>query len=165
MYDAAGTKLRDAELPGIGAVYGLGGRPDEAEAFFVYTSFTTPFTTYQLDLATGKSTPWRAASNGFDTTAYETKQVFFPALDGTKVPMFITAKKGLVLDGTHPTLMYGYGFGGISSLPGFSPLELVWLEHGGVAVTVNVRGGGEYGDAWHHAGSGENTHVRVDDFI
>ncbi len=165
IYDASGAKLRDAELPGIGAVYGLGGRPDEAEAFYLFTSFTTPFTTYRLDLASGKSTAWRAASNGFDTTAFETKQVFFPAKDGTKIPMFVTAKKGLALDGSHPTLMYGYGFGGISSLPTFSPRELVWIEHGGVAVTVNVRGGGEYGDAWHHAGALENTHVRVDDFI
>jgi len=165
IYDAAGTKLRDAELPGIGAANDLTGRPDEAEAFFGYTSFTTPRTSYALDLATGKSTPWRAASNGFDATAYDTKQVFFAAQDGTKVPMFITSRKGLALDGSHPTLMYGYGFGGISSPPSFKPLELVWLEHGGVVVTVNVRGGGEYGDAWHHAGWRQNTHVRVDDFI
>ncbi|HEY3801595.1 MAG TPA: prolyl oligopeptidase family serine peptidase [Kofleriaceae bacterium] len=165
IYDATGAKLRDAELPSIGAAYLLPARPDEAEAYYLFTSFTVPYTTYRLDLATGKSTPWRAPSNGFDETAYETKQLFFPAQDGTKVPMFVTSKKGLVLDGTHPTLMYGYGFGGISSLPTFSPRELVWIEHGGVAVTVNVRGGGEYGDAWHNAGAHANTHVRVDDFI
>ena len=178
IYDASGTKLREAELPGIGSVLGVGrdevgispptdtgGRIDDAELFYAYTSFTAPLAIYRLDLATGKSTAWRAASNGFDTSAYDTKQVFFTAQDGAKVPMFITARKGLVLDGSHPTLMYGYGFGGISSLPMFKPLELVWLEHGGVVVTVNVRGGGEYGDAWHHAAWRERTHVRVDDFI
>ena len=100
----------------------------------------------------------------FDAGAFETKQVFFPSKDGTKIPMFITAKRGLALDGSHPTLMYGYGGFGISSLPDFDPKVLAWIERGGVAVTVNVRGGGEYGDAWHHAAWREHEQVKLDDF-
>jgi prolyl oligopeptidase len=164
IYDPSGAKLRDIELPGIGASYGVSGRPDEAEAFFTYTSFAMPYTTYRLDLTTGKSAPWRAASPGFDTTAYETKQIFFRSKDGTRVPMFVTAKKGIVLDGSHPTLLYGYGGFGISSLPRFSELELVWMDHGGVAVTANIRGGGEYGDTWHKAGVMEHLQTKIDDF-
>ncbi len=164
IYDPAGTKLRDVEMPGIGATYGVSGRPDESEAFFMYTSFAMPLTTYRLDLTSGKAAPWRAAPPGFDTTAYETKQIFFPSKDGTKVPMFVTAKKGIVLDGSHPTLLYGYGGFGISSLPRFSPFELVWLDHGGVAVTANIRGGGEYGDAWHKAGVMAHLQTKIDDF-
>jgi prolyl oligopeptidase len=165
IYDPSGTKLRDIEMPGIGASYGVSGRPDETEAFFTYSSFAMPYTTYRLDLTTGKSTPWRAASPGFDITAYETKQIFYQSKDGTKVPMFVTAKKGIVLDGSHPTLLYGYGGFGISSLPRFSELELVWIDHGGVAVTANIRGGGEYGDAWHKAGVMEHLQTKIDDFV
>jgi prolyl oligopeptidase len=163
-YNVNGTKLRDVDLPGIGAAYALRGDPEGSEAFYYYTSFTTPGTTYRLDLATGKSTPWRDSPLGFDASAFETKQVFFPSKDGTKIPMFITAKKGLALDGSHPTLMYGYGGFGSSSLPRFDPKVLAWVDRGGVAVTVNIRGGGEYGDAWHHAAWREHEQVKLDDF-
>jgi prolyl oligopeptidase len=165
IYDPSGTKLRDVELPGVGAVYGVGGRPDEASAYYGFTSFVLPYSPYALDLTTGKSTPWRPASLGFDPNAFETKQIFFASKDGTKVPMFVTAKKGIVLDGSHPTLLYGYGGFGVSSLPRFSPFELAWIEHGGVAVTANIRGGGEYGDAWHAAGVMEHLQTKIDDFV
>ncbi len=164
-YDPNGAKLHDIALPGLGAVYALTGGPGDRDAFYYYTSFTTRGATYDLDLATGKSTPWRRMPPGLDESAFETQQVFFESVDGTKVPMFITAKRGIVLDGTHSTIMTGYGFGGVSLTPAFDPEVIAWLESGGVAVTVNVRGGGEYGDAWHHAAWREHEQVKIDDFV
>ena len=164
-YDFRGKKLRDVALPGIGSAPGFGGTVDDKETFYQFTSFTVPGTIYRYNLATGASTLWKAPQIPFDASQLETKQVFFPSKDGTKVPMFITAKKGIALDGTNPTIMTAYGFGGVSNLPRFSSTTIAWLERGGVQVLVNVRGGGEYGEKWHMASYRATRHVTVDDFI
>jgi prolyl oligopeptidase len=160
-----GKKLRDVALPGIGSAPGFGGGPDDVETFYTFASFTVPGTVYRYNLATGASTVWKAPKLPFDASQLETQQVFFPAQDGTKIPMFITSRKGMALDGTNPTIMTAYGFGGISSLPRFSSNMIAWLERGGVAVLVNVRGGGEYGEKWHKASYRATRHVTIDDFI
>jgi prolyl oligopeptidase len=164
-YDLRGKKLRDVALPGLGSAYGFGGTPDDRETFYEFTSFTVPGAVYRYDLATGASTLWKAPAVPFDADAFETKQVFFPSKDGTKVPMFITAKKGLVLDGTNPVIMTAYGFGGLSQTPRFDSVRIAWLERGGVSVLVNIRGGGEYGEAWHLAAYRTHRQVAYDDFI
>ncbi len=164
-YDLRGKKLRDVELPGVGQAWWSAGGPGDREAFYVFTNFTVPATVYRYDLATGKSTPWRAPKVAFDPAMFETRQVFFASKDGTRVPMFVTAKQGLPLDGKRPTVMTAYGFGGIPSLPYFDPTAIPWLERGGVSVLVNIRGGGEYGQEWHHAAKGTRRQTGVDDFI
>jgi len=165
VYDLRGKKLRDVALPGLGSSFGFGGGPDDKEAFYVFTGFTTPGAVYRYNLATGASTLWKMPSVPFDPSAFETRQVFFPSKDGTKVPMFVTAKKGLAPGGTNPTIMTAYGFGGISSTPGFNASMIPWLERGGVYVLVNIRGGGEYGEAWHKAAKTIHRQVAYDDFL
>jgi prolyl oligopeptidase len=162
-YDLRGKKLRDVELPGIGSAYGFDGGPDARETFYAFLSFTTA-AVYRYDLATGKAELWKAPHVAFDPTSFETTQVFFPSKDGTKVPMFLTAKKGLPRDGTAPTILTAYGFGGVSSTPAFNPTLIPWLEHGGVSALVNIRGGGEYGEAWHNAARRARRQVAYDDF-
>jgi prolyl oligopeptidase len=164
-YDLRGKKLRDIALPDLGSVYGFAGTPADRETFYTFSGFTTPGSIYRYDLTTGASELWKAPQLPFDPAMFETRQVFFPSKDGTKVPMFITARKGLPLDGTNPTIMTAYGFGGISSTPRFSASKIPWLEHGGVLVLVNIRGGGEYGEAWHLAARREHRQVAFDDFI
>jgi len=164
-YDLRGKKLRDVALPGLGTAWWPGGAPDDKESFYVFTNFNVPATVYRFDHASGKSEPWRAPKVAFDPSMFETKQVFFPSKDGTKVPMFITARKDLPLDGNRATVMTAYGFGGIPSLPYFDPTAVPWLERGGVSVLVNIRGGGEYGEAWHTAAMRTHRQVGVDDFI
>ena len=164
-YDLRGKKLRDVALPGIGSAPGFAGTASDTETFYQFASFTVPGSIYRYDLATGKSTLWKAPHIPFDASQFETKQVFFPSKDGTKVPMFITAKKGLVLDGNNPTIMTAYGFAGISSTPRFSGTSIAWLERGGVSELVNVRGGGEYGEAWHLAARRAHRQVAYDDFL
>jgi prolyl oligopeptidase len=165
-HDLSGRKVREVDLPGVGSAFGFGGAgPDDSEAFYGFTSMTTPVSIYRYDIASGRSTAWRMPKVAFDPSAFETKQVFFPSKDGTKVPMFVTAKKGVALDGARPTLVTAYGFGGISSMPFFDPAKIAWLERGGVQVTVNVRGGGEYGEAWHHAAWRRQRQHGFDDFI
>ncbi|HEY0989212.1 MAG TPA: prolyl oligopeptidase family serine peptidase [Kofleriaceae bacterium] len=164
-YDLRGKKLRDVALPGLGSAPGFGGGPDDKETFYTFTSFTVPGAVYRYNLATGASTLWKSPTVPFDTAGYETRQVFFPSKDGTKVPMFITAKKGLALDGTNPTILTAYGFGGISSTPRFSAANISWLERGGVLALVNIRGGGEYGEAWHLAAHRARRQVAYDDFL
>jgi prolyl oligopeptidase len=164
-YDRNGKKLRDVALPGIGSAPGFGGGPDAKETFYQFSGFTVPGAVYRYNLATGASTLWKAPAVPFDPSAFETKQVFFPSKDGTKVPMFITAKQGLALDGANPTIMTAYGFGGISSTPRFNASMIPWLERGGVFVLVNVRGGGEYGEAWHLAARRTHRQVVYDDFL
>jgi prolyl oligopeptidase len=164
-YDLRGKKLRDVALPGLGSAGGFGGDPDAKETFYQFSGFTQPGSVYRYNLATGASTLWKAPSVPFDAGAFETRQVFFPSKDGTKVPMFITAKKGIALDGSNPTIVTAYGFGGISSTPRFNSTQIPWLERGGVAVLVNIRGGGEYGQAWHHAAYRAKRQVAYDDFI
>jgi prolyl oligopeptidase len=164
-YDLHGKKLRDVELPGIGSANGFGGAPDARETFYVFNGFTVPGTVYRYELATGKSTPWKAPHVAFDSASFETTQVFFPSKDGTKVPMFITAKKGVPHDGNNPTILYAYGFGGISSTPRFDAARIAWLERGGIWALVNIRGGGEYGEAWHNAARRTHRQVAYDDFL
>lgn len=164
-FDTDGKNKTEIAIPGIGSIGGLGGKQKDTEVFYAFTSFTTPASVYKLDIATGESSLWKKPSVGFDGSAYETKQVFFESKDGTRVPMFITHKKGIKLDGSHRTLMYGYGGFSISLQPGFSIPRAVWLERGGIAVTVNLRGGGEYGREWHDGGRKLKKQNVFDDFI
>jgi prolyl oligopeptidase len=165
-FDLAGKPLREVELPGLGSADGFTGRCKDRETFFAFSSFTAPGTIYRYDLGTGKAAVFRSPEiKGFDPGQYETRQVFFPSKDGTRIPMFITFKKGLKLDGSNPTYLYGYGGFGVSVLPAFSPAHVVWMERGGVYAVVNLRGGGEYGEEWHQAGSKLKKQNVFDDFI
>lgn len=165
VFDLNGQSLGEVELPGLGSVSGVSGRADEPELFYSFTSFTYPATSFRYDLETGKNEVFKAPEVAFDPVAYETKQVFYPSKDGTRIPMFITHRKGLVLDGTAPTLLYAYGGFNISMKPGFSVSTLVWLEMGGVYAVPNLRGGGEYGKEWHEAGTKERKQNVFDDYI
>jgi len=165
LYDLEGKFLRNVELPGLGTAGGFGGKRTDKETFYSYTSFTSPTTIYRYDLTQSKSTVYRQAKVDFDPTQFETKQVFYTSKDGTKVPMFITAKKGIKLDGTNPTYLYGYGGFDISLAPSFSVANLVWMEMGGVYAQANLRGGGEYGEEWHLAGTKLRKQNVFDDFI
>lgn len=160
-----GKHLRDLELPGIGTVASISGRYDESELFFSFTSYTYPTANFLHDLNTGKTELFQAPKVAFDTSLYETKQVFYTSKDGTRVPMFITARKGLKLDGSHPTLLYAYGGFNISMQPTFSSSTIAWLELGGIYAVPNLRGGGEYGKEWHLAGTKERKQNVFDDFI
>ena len=165
-FDLAGKPLREVELPGLGSAEGFSGRCKDRETFFSFSSFTAPGTIYRYDLETGKTAVFRRPEvKGFDSSQFETRQVFYPSKDGTRVPMFITYKKGLKLDGSNPTYLYGYGGFGASVLPAFSPTHVVWMEHGGVYAVANLRGGGEYGEDWHQAGSKLKKQNVFDDFI
>ncbi|MES2177100.1 MAG: prolyl oligopeptidase family serine peptidase [Gemmatimonadota bacterium] len=165
MFEIDGRSAGDIELPGIGTVGALSSRNDTPELFYAYTSFLTPSTVYRFDFKTGASTAFQRPRVPFDAAPFETMQVFYTSKDGTRVPMFITAKKGLTLDGSHPTVLYAYGGFNISNTPGFSSNIAVWLQHGGVYALANLRGGGEYGDAWHRAGMLEKKQNVFDDFI
>ncbi|HEV8200035.1 MAG TPA: prolyl oligopeptidase family serine peptidase [Candidatus Polarisedimenticolia bacterium] len=164
-YGLAGKKLGAVALPGLGHIHGFNGPPDARETFYSFMSFTVPGTIYRFDLATGRSSLWKEPSLSFDRTVFETKQVFYPSRDGTMIPMFITAKKGIALDGNNPTLLTGYGGGGVPNTPYFDPAMIAWLERGGVLALANIRGGGEYGEAWHRASMRERRQVGLDDFI
>jgi prolyl oligopeptidase len=156
---------REVALPGLGTAAGFGGKRWDKETFYSYTSLTTPGTIFRYDAVTGESSIFRAPKVDFDPNLYETKQVFFNSKDGTRVPMFIVHKRGLALDGNNPTLLYGYGGFNISLTPGFSVGRIAWLEMGGVYVMANLRGGGEYGEDWHQAGTKLNKQNVFDDFI
>jgi len=156
---------RDVQLPGIGSAAGFGGKRSEFETFYSFTSFTTPGRIYRYDVKTGTSTLWRQPKVDFDPEAFEVRQVFYTSKDGTRVPMFITHKKGLKLDGTNPTLLYGYGGFNISLTPAFSVANLAWMELGGVYAVPNLRGGGEYGEEWHKAGTKLQKQNVFNDFI
>lgn len=164
-YDLDGKLVRQIQLPGIGTTGGFGGRRDDPVTFYHFTSFTTPGVIYRYDVASGESTLYRQPKVDFDGSAYETKQVFATSKDGTRVPMFLVYKKGLKLDGTNATLLYGYGGFNISLTPGFSISRAVWLEMGGVYAMANLRGGGEYGADWHRAGTKLTKQNVFDDFI
>ncbi|MDQ8153606.1 MAG: prolyl oligopeptidase family serine peptidase [Gemmatimonadota bacterium] len=164
-YRYDGTRERDVTLPGVGTAGFASGERTDGETFFSFTSFTAPPTTYRYDIARGTSTVYLQPKLPFDPSQFETRQAFATSKDGTKIPMFIVAKKGLVLDGRNPTLVYGYGGFNISLTPGFSASRVAWLEQGGVFVQVNMRGGGEYGEAWHQAGMKGNKQNVFDDFI
>ncbi len=164
-YDYKGKLERDIELPGIGSAGGFGGKVNETEDYYSFTSFTTPGTIYKLDIATGKSTLYAQPKVDFNPADYETKQVFYTSKDGTKIPMFIVHKKGVELNGKNPTWLYAYGGFGVSLTPGFSTTRVVWLENGGIYAQPNLRGGGEYGEKWHDAGRLMNKQNVFDDFI
>ncbi|MDB9437582.1 prolyl oligopeptidase family serine peptidase [Dolichospermum lemmermannii CS-548] len=165
IFDLKGNFIREVELPGIGSASGFGGKRHDPETFYSFTSFTTPGTIYRYDMKTGKSKIFRQPKVDFNADEYETKQVFYESKDGTKVPMFITHKKGIKLDGNNPTYLYGYGGFNISLTPSFSVSLLIWLEMGGVYAVPNLRGGGEYGEEWHQAGMKEKKQNVFDDFI
>ena len=160
-----GTFEREVALPGIGSSYGFGGRREDRETFFGFTSFSNPGSVYRYDIATGQAELFKKPTVQFDPADYETKQVFYTSKDGTKVPMFITHKRGLTPDGNLPTLLYGYGGFNISLTPSFSVANLVWMEMGGVYAVPNLRGGGEYGEQWHQEGTKLNKQNVFDDFI
>jgi prolyl oligopeptidase len=164
-YDLDGRLIREIELPGIGTVGGFGGKRADKITHYAFTSFTTPGAIYHYDVASGRSTLWKQPKVDFDASPYETKQVFVKSRDGTKVPMFIVHKKGIKLDGTNATLLYGYGGFDISLTPNFSIGRAIWLEMGGVYALANLRGGGEYGAEWHLAGTKLRKQNVFDDFI
>lgn len=165
VYDLKGGYLHDLELPALGSVYGINSSIDDNEVFYSFRSFTFPPTIYKYDINENKSETWFKPDLDFDTSSYETKQVFFTGKDGIKVPMFIVHKKGLKLNGKNPTLLYAYGGFNVSVLPSFSVANLIWLENNGVYVLANIRGGGEYGENWHKAGMKLNKQNVFDDFI
>ncbi|HEY5894143.1 MAG TPA: prolyl oligopeptidase family serine peptidase [Chthoniobacterales bacterium] len=160
-----GELAREVRLPGIGTAGGFQGRRSDAETFYSFTGFTVPATIYRLDAATGQSTVFRAPKVDFNPADFETRQVFYNSKDGTCIPMFITHRRGLEFDGSNPTLLYGYGGFDISLTPEFDVRNLVWMEMGGVYAMPNLRGGGEYGIAWHQAGILANKQNAFDDFI
>ena len=165
MYSLTGALEREVQLPGIGTAVGFGGQQDATSLFYTFTSFTAPAVVYQYDLASGVSTLFRAPQLPFDPSQFESTQVFVPGPDGTRIPAFIVSKKGLALDGNNPTLVYGYGGFNVSLLPAFSSARVAFLEQGGVYVQANLRGGGEYGEAWHQAGMKANKQNVFDDFV
>ncbi len=165
IFDLQGQLVRDVALPGIGSIGGFDGKRSDTETFYSFTSYTTPNTIYHYDLVTGESTLYRKPQVPFDPDAYETTQVFYTSADGTRVPMFLTHKRGLSLEGQNPTLLYGYGGFSISLTPGFSVSNLVWLEMGGIYAVPNLRGGGEYGEAWHQGGTKRNKQNVFDDCL
>ncbi|MFG0257567.1 MAG: prolyl oligopeptidase family protein [Phycisphaerales bacterium JB043] len=165
VYKPDGQFVRNVELPGIGTAFGFGGKADSSETFYSFTSYLYPPTIFRYDVLTGESTMYRTPDIDFDPDQYTTEQVFYSSKDGTRVPMFLTYKKGLERDGQNPTLLYGYGGFNISMRPGFNVANLPWLELGGVYAVANLRGGGEYGEEWHEAGMLHNKQNVFDDFI
>ena len=165
LYQVSGRLEREVALPGLGTVGAVSGQPDEPEIFYTYASYLQPSTVYRGDLEKRTQSVFFEPKVTFDTARYETKQVFYKSKDGTNIPMFITARRGIALDGKNPTLLYAYGGFDISTLPAFSPTRIAWLELGGVYAVANIRGGGEYGEAWHEAGMFGKKQNVFDDFI
>ena len=165
VYDLQGKFIRNVDLPGIGTASGFQGKRKDKETFYSFTSFISPTTVYRYEPSSGKSSIFKQPKVDFDASQYETKQVFYNSKDGTRVPMFLTYKKGLKLDGQNPTLLYAYGGFDISLTPAFSVPNLVWLEMGGIYAQANLRGGGEYGEEWHVAGTKNHKQNVFDDFI
>ncbi|MEZ0265453.1 MAG: prolyl oligopeptidase family protein [Phycisphaerae bacterium] len=165
LFDTAGAPKGEVALPGIGSVYGFGGLNTQTETYFSFTSYTTPNTIYKYDIASNKAEVFRQPKVDFDPAKFETKQVFYQSKDGTRIPLFITHKKGLTLDGNNPTLLYGYGGFNASMTPYFATSNVVWMELGGVYAVACIRGGGEYGEDWHQAGIKLKKQNVFDDFI
>lgn len=164
-FDNKGNLIRNIELPGIGTATGFEGDDDSTETFYTFSSFIAPPAVYRLDLATGKSTLFAEPKVGFNPDDYVTEQVFFESKDGTEVPMFLSYKKGLKLNGKNPTYLYGYGGFNVSLTPGFNPNNIAIMEQGGIYACVSLRGGGEYGEKWHKAGMLDKKQNVFDDFI
>jgi prolyl oligopeptidase len=166
VYNEQGKLEREVKLPGLGSAGGFGGWRDDKFIFYTFNSFNYPPTIFKYDIGTGKSSIFRQPTiASFNPNDYEVKQVFYPSKDGEKIPMFIVHKKGIKLNSSNPTILYGYGGFNISSLPGFSATLLPWLEQGGVYALANLRGGAEYGERWHEAGMRQKKQNVFDDFI
>ncbi|NND61494.1 MAG: S9 family peptidase [Gammaproteobacteria bacterium] len=165
VYTQTGAPAQTVDLPGVGTASGFEGYADNSETFYVYSSFNEPPTIYRYDVGTDRSTLFRAADVDFEPSDYVVKQVFYESRDGTRVPMFIAHHKSLQLDGSNPTLLYGYGGFNIPMRPGFSITRMAWMEMGGVYAVANLRGGGEYGEKWHKAGTKLQKQNVFDDFI
>lgn len=164
-YDYKGSLVREVELPGVGSAGGFGAKTKEKELYFSFTNYTTPGSIYKYNISNGTSKLFRKPNIDFDSENYESTQVFYSSKDGTKVPMIITHKKGLELNGKNPTILYGYGGFNISLTPSFRITNAVWMEQGGIYAVPNLRGGGEYGKAWHDAGTQMKKQNVFDDFI
>ncbi len=165
VHSADGSLLREVALPGVGTASGFGGHADSSETFFSYTSLINPTEIWRYDVATGEATLWKRPKTAFNPDAFETRRAFVTSQDGTRFPVFIAHKKGLVLDGNNPTLLYSYGGFNISMTPGFGVTAATWMQMGGVYVLASIRGGGEYGEAWHQAGTQLRKQNVFDDFI
>lgn len=164
-YDYNGKLIREIKLPGVGNANGFGAKKEEKEDYYTFTNYNTPASIYKLDLETGNSDLYWEPSIAFDSENYESNQIFYTSKDGTKVPMIITHKKGIELNGKNPTILYGYGGFNISLNPSFSITNAVWMEQGGILAIPNLRGGGEYGKKWHIAGTKLQKQNVFDDFI
>nr|WP_158728604.1 MULTISPECIES: prolyl oligopeptidase family serine peptidase [unclassified Flavobacterium] len=164
-YDYTGKLIREIKLPGVGTAGGFSGKKKEKNLYFSFTNYITPGSIFSLDTQTGTSVVYEKPKVDFNTDLYESKQVFYTSKDGTKIPMIITHKKGLKLDGTNPTMLYGYGGFNVSLTPSFSIANAIWMENGGVYAVPNLRGGGEYGKKWHDAGTKMQKQNVFDDFI
>ncbi|HHY0578937.1 TPA: prolyl oligopeptidase family serine peptidase [Vibrio parahaemolyticus] len=164
-YDMNGKLIREIKLPDIGSAYGFSGKKDETEVYYSFTNYKMPSTTYRLNIKDGDSEVYYKSKAPFDPALYDSRQVFYTSKDGTKVPMIITYKKGTPMDGSAPTILYGYGGFNISLTPSFNPTRAAWLELGGVYAVANIRGGGEYGKEWHNAGIQMQKQNVFDDFI
>ncbi|CAN5342167.1 prolyl oligopeptidase family serine peptidase [soil metagenome] len=164
IYSAGGKFVRDVKLPGIGTAGGFGGKRTDTETFYTYSSFNAPPTIYRYDMRSGKSTLFRKSDVKFDPSLYEVKEVFYNSKDGTRVPMFLTYKKGTKLDGQNPTILYGYGGFNIATTPGFSVSRIAWLDMGGIYASACIRGGSEYGKTWWENGSRLKKQNVFDDF-
>ncbi|MCC6675533.1 MAG: S9 family peptidase [Phycisphaerales bacterium] len=165
VHDLHGRKSGEVKFPGICTASGFGGKRIDTETFYAFSGYNTPTRIYRYDLKTGRSELFREAKVAFNPDEFETRQEFYRSKDGTKIPMFITSKKGLKKDGNNPTLLYGYGGFNISVTPGFSPTSIAWMEVGGVYAVANLRGGGEYGEEWHQGGMKLKKQNVFDDFI
>jgi prolyl oligopeptidase len=164
-YDLAGNLVREITLPGVGSASVRGGKADATKTYFTFANAITPTTIYALDITSGESNVFAKPTTAFDASKYVSEQIFYTSKDGTRVPMLITHHKDLVKDGSTPTILYGYGGFNISLTPRFSPIVAAWLEFGGIYAVPNIRGGGEYGQAWHKAGTQMQKQNVFDDFI
>jgi prolyl oligopeptidase len=164
-YDKKGVLVRDITLPGIGTASGFGAKKDDKEVYFTFTNYITPVTIYKLDPLTGASEVYKKPAVAFNSEDYESEQVFYNSKDGTRIPMIITYHKGTQMNGKNPTILYGYGGFDISITPSFSIPTALWLQMGGIYAVPNIRGGGEYGEKWHLAGTKMNKQNVFDDFI
>ncbi|MES2647458.1 MAG: prolyl oligopeptidase family serine peptidase [Bacteroidota bacterium] len=164
-YSFDGKKLHTIHLPGPGEATGFNSKHDEKEVFYTYTSYVYPSTIFRYEIGSGISTLYKKPAVNFDFAKFESRQVFYYSKDGTKIPMIITGKKDLKLNGSNPLLLYGYGGFNVTLLPAFNVSSLVFMENGGLCAVANLRGGGEYGDAWHHAGTKLQKQNVFDDFI
>ncbi|WP_335337969.1 prolyl oligopeptidase family serine peptidase [Pedobacter sp. PACM 27299] len=164
-YDMNGKLEHEIKLPGLGTAGGFGSKKTDKELYYTFTSYVYPATIFKYTIATGKSEVYKKSGVDFDPSNYESKQVFYPSKEGTKVPMILTYKKGIVLDGKNPTVLYGYGGFNVSLTPAFSTANIVLMEQGGIYAVANLRGGGEYGEKWHLAGTKMQKQNVFDDFI